>query len=151
MQIGAEAVLSARDTYILVDCRSVEEQAVSKLDGAISQKDFDAELKEKGAAAVVGRGMVVAPYCTIGYRSGIYARQLKKDHGIDAVNQEGVLLWTHEGNGMMVDAKDGVTATQNVHVYGQAWAYAAPGWHMITFPKPFLKYMADTVKGWLGW
>ena len=67
-----------------------------------------------------------------------------------AVNQEGVLLWTHEGDGM-VDPKDGATATHNVHVYGKAWAFAAPGWSMVTFPQPMFKYVTETVKGWFGW
>lgn len=32
---------------------------------------------------MIADGKIVAAYCTIGYRSGMYARQLKKDYGIE--------------------------------------------------------------------
>ena len=78
----------------------------------------------------------------------MYAAKLKKEKGIAAANQEGVLLWTHEGTAL-VDA-DG-TAVKRVHTYGAAWSHAAAGWEVIVFPKPWFAWLSQTVRAWFAW
>ncbi|MEO1465267.1 MAG: rhodanese-like domain-containing protein, partial [Cyanobacteria bacterium J06633_1] len=56
-------------------------------------------------------------YCTIGYRSGLYAQKLAQQ-GIEVLNLEGSLLaWSHVG-GELVNATG---RTNKVHVFGRQW------------------------------
>lgn len=105
---------------VLVDVRSPEEIEVSFIPGAITKKKFEENLDRYRNATVV-------VYCTIGYRSGKYARQLRQQ-GIEALNLEGSLLaWSHAG-GKLVDEKG---ATKQVHVYGRQWQLTAEGYEPV--------------------
>lgn len=69
---------------VLVDVRSQSEHSVSRIPGAITRAEYEAE-------AWAGRQVIV--YCTVGGRSYLYARKLVAV-GIDAVNyREGILGW----------------------------------------------------------
>ncbi|CAM9184401.1 unnamed protein product [Pylaiella littoralis] len=102
---------------------------------------------------------VVVPYCTVGYRSGEYAKKLI-DLGYPSVkNSEGVVLWTHEiGSGLVASPAADTTRTKNgsgndenvagndagvevkrVHVYASPWDYASEDFETVKF----------TSKGWL--
>lgn len=71
---------------VLIDARSPEEQAVSRIPGAITQQEFEAV-----SASHAGKQVVV--YCTVGGRSYLYARKLVAA-GVDAKNyREGILGW----------------------------------------------------------
>ncbi|QDT10838.1 rhodanese-like domain-containing protein [Stieleria marina] len=73
-------------SHVLVDVRSAAEHSVSRIPGAITQAEYEAD-----ADSLAGRRVIV--YCTVGGRSYLYARKLVSD-GIDAVNyQEGILGW----------------------------------------------------------
>jgi rhodanese-related sulfurtransferase len=75
---------------VLVDVRSRAEQAVSRIPGAITQAEYEAE-----ADSLAGRRVIA--YCTVGGRSYLYARKLVAA-GIDAVNyRDGILGWCRAG------------------------------------------------------
>lgn len=106
--------LSAEDAPVLVDVRAEEERRVSTLPGALSREEFEARREQ-----FAGRDVVT--YCTIGYRSGLYARELA-EQGVDVLNLRGsILSWTH-GAG---DLQRGGRPTREVHVYGRKWNLAA--------------------------
>jgi sodium/bile acid cotransporter 7 len=115
------------ESFIVVDCRDEAEQKVSIIPGAITKPEFEA-LLEKDNEAVQSQEVVA--YCTIGYRSGLYVKQLE-DRGIAAANLKGsILAWTHEG-GELVDA--GGQSTTKVHTYGRRWALAASGYTSVWY------------------
>lgn len=100
---------------ILVDVRKPEEQAVSMIPGAITQQEF--EQKQDSL-----RGETIVTYCTAGYRSGLYAKDLQKQ-GWQVLNLEGSLLaWTHAG-GPLTDSQG--EPTKHVHVYSADWSLEA--------------------------
>ena len=69
-------------------------------------------------------------YCTIGFRSGLFAKKLG-GRGIPASNLKGSLLaWTYE-QGELVDAAGG--STKQVHTYGRRWALAADGYQAVYY------------------
>lgn len=103
--------------YILVDVRSEEEQKISMIPGAITVQEF-----EKNKSKYKGKSIVT--YCTIGYRSGKYTKQLIKEK-FKAYNLEGSILgWIHTKK-KLVDSKG--EPTQNVHIYDKNWDYLPKG------------------------
>ena len=95
---------------ILVDVRSPSEIAISYIPGAITLAEFERDLAQYQDAIVVA-------YCTIGYRSGLYAQKLQQQ-GIEILNLEGSLLaWSHSGG----ELTDGTKDTRQVHVFGRQW------------------------------
>ncbi len=109
-------VLSANEKtdYIIVDVRSAEERNVSIIAGAIDQDYF-----ENNHHAYQNNKIIV--YCTIGYRSGYYAQELRQK-GLDAYNlSEGILGWT-QANGLLVNSHG--QETSQVHVYSRPWDLA---------------------------
>lgn len=112
--------LAARGEVVVVDVRTAAEQAVSMIPGAMTREAFEA----KGADLA---GKRVVTYCTIGYRSGLYASELRA-RGIDAANLAGsVLAWSHQGLPFTHDGAD----TKRVHVYGKTWNLAASGYEAV--------------------
>ena len=95
-------------SIVLVDVRSPEEQEVSIAAGAVTAQDFDERQDDF-------TGKTVVTYCTVGYRSGLFARSLIED-GWEAYNMQGAILgWAH-GGGELVDANG---PTNRVHVYSR--------------------------------
>lgn len=132
---------------ILVDCRTPGERAVSRLPGSIPQEAFEARLKGQGSsasskggdsseatgAAASLEGATVVAYCTIGYRSGLFANGLAKDHGLKAYNLRGsILSWAHAG-GALVDATG--KPTKRLHTYGAKWALEPAGYESTWYGK----------------
>ena len=75
---------------VLVDVRESAEQAVSMIPGAIPVGQFEAERNRHDTKQIV-------VYCTIGYRSGLYAGKLK-ELGQRVVNLKGgILAWRMRG------------------------------------------------------
>lgn len=115
-----QALMSQGDTLI-VDVRDPKERAVSTIPGALSADEFESRQDEHRNATVVA-------YCTIGYRSGLFAAKLRQQ-GIAAVNLNGgILAWCHAGN--EVFSPDG-TPTTRVHVYGRRWNLLPPEYEAI--------------------
>lgn len=105
-------------SWILVDARSKEERAVSKIPGSLSAEEFEASLSDYQDKKVIA-------YCTIGYRSGQFVEKMR-EKGLQAFNLKGSLLgWIHEG-GEVVDP-DG-KSIKKVHVYGPTWNIVPKGW-----------------------
>lgn len=117
-EIGATdlaARLDRGDPIVLVDVRTDAERAVSTLPGAIP-----VSLVEANPTAFRGKELVV--YCTIGYRSGVWASREGVHYDLDVTNLRGsVLSWSHAGRDFVTP--DG-TPTKTVHVYGAAWDLA---------------------------
>ena len=86
-----QALLAERDSsVVLIDVRSRSEQAVSKIPGAVTQQEYEADDDSNSNKPVV-------VYCTVGGRSYLYARKLVAA-GIDAKNyRDGILGWCRAG------------------------------------------------------
>ncbi len=112
--------LAGESPPVLVDVRTDEERAVSIIPGAISREEFESRREE-----LTGRPVVT--YCTIGYRSGLYADELSRQ-GWDVHNLRGsILSWTHEGG----ELEDAAGSTRRVHVYGRRWNLVADGFEAV--------------------
>ena len=113
--------LMARRTsehVLLVDARDEAEQAVSMISGAITSAAFE---KNKSFY----KEHLIVTYCTIGYRSGLYAQALQEE-GYNARNLRGsILAWAHAGH-PLVDAQG--LETKRVHVYGKQWNLLPDGY-----------------------
>lgn len=93
---------------VVVDVRSDEETAVSVIPGAITKAEYEAKANSDY------RGKKVVVYCTVGGRSGAYAKQLAaKD--VDVVNFKGsILAWVGAEQPLeTLDRKP----TKRVHTY----------------------------------
>ena len=110
-----------KERIVLVDVRTPQERAVSIIPNAISKDDF-----ESAPAQYAGRTVVT--YCTIGYRSGLYAKELE-ERGIPATNLKGsILAWVNDG--LPVVTADG-NLTRRVHVYGPRWSLLPDGYEPV--------------------
>jgi len=118
MALSEYLALPEAERPLLVDVRAAEEQAVSRIPGAIRQQDFD-------AASARYAGQPVLTYCTIGERSAGYTRELR-EAGWEAYNMPGsILAWTHAG--LPLETPEG-EETNRVHVYSRGWNFAADGY-----------------------
>ncbi len=113
--------LEKAGSVVVVDVREPEERSISIIPGSIDKAEFERRLPELGDIPVV-------LHCTIGYRSGVYAGELR-GRGIEAMNLKGsILAWAHAG-GPVVDREG--KATRRVHVYGKQWALLPEGWEAV--------------------
>ncbi len=114
--------LAGMEDYLIVDVREEEEQNVSMIKGAITEKNFKKNRH-------LYKDKKVISYCTIGYRSGIFAKEFQ-EKGYDTFNLKGgVLLWSHEDKVFIKDNKE----TKKVHVYGKEWNLAKSGYETTYF------------------
>lgn len=139
----------------VIDVRDAAERNVSMIPGAVSKDEFEAICKSDPNK--VARSTCI-PYCTIGYRSGMYCRRLLQGQmlngGVPAhiLNGEGVVLWTHD-----VGSFEG--GSRKVHCYGTEWDVAAEGFETVTynckekvqnlpvFIASFCKYLSAVLHG----
>jgi sodium/bile acid cotransporter 7 len=99
---------------VLVDVREPQEMKVSMIPRAIDVETFQRE-------AQTYREAIVVPYCTAGYRSGLFTQELQKG-GWDVRNLEGsILAWTLAG----LPLEDAQGPTKRVHVFGRTWDLAS--------------------------
>jgi sodium/bile acid cotransporter 7 len=106
-----------------VDVRKKEEMRVSMLPGAISEKEYT-ENRERFD------DHVVVAYCTIGYRSGMFAEKMAGSrHPGDRVYnlRGGLLAWVLDGGKVY----DGKGASRRIHVYGKRWNYPPDGYESV--------------------
>ena len=95
---------------VFIDDRETDEQSVSRLPGAITAGFYLADPERYDDYIKIG-------YCTIGYRSGIFAQELGQ-RGIPIYNlRGGVLAWVHDGGKVY----NGAVETKRIHVYGEEW------------------------------
>ena len=95
---------------VLIDVRETEEIKVSRIPGAITVKEF---LNNKNSY----KNKKIVAYCTIGYRSGVFASKHKDLKIFNLLG--GVLMWSHI-NGEFINEKG---STKNVHVYSSDWNF----------------------------
>ena len=111
------------ETVVFVDTRKPSEMAVSKLPGAVSDRDFLNHIDRY-------RDKTIVSYCTISYRSGLFAREMA-GRGITVINlQGGILAWILE-KGKVYDK--GGNPVKRVHVFGDKWDYAPDGYESFKF------------------
>ncbi len=110
---------------ILVDVREEVEQNVSMLPGAISPYELSQNYRDPRLL----KGKTLITYCTIGYRSGLYAEVLLQKK-LQVKNLEGgILAWTHVNGPLEKSEGKGKTSpTKQVHVYDKSWNFAHPGY-----------------------
>jgi rhodanese-related sulfurtransferase len=99
---------------VVIDVREPGERAVSVIPGAITREEFLAHPESYAGRAAFA-------YCTIGYRSGVFAAA-EAAKGAGVTNIAGGLLGYLHAGGTLVDPA-GRTA-RRVHVYGRTWDLA---------------------------
>lgn len=131
------------ETTVLIDVRTGPERQVSKLEGAITLKEF-----EKQASSLSPDTKVVT-YCTIGYRSGLEARRLQYQYGLHGriSSLDGIVAYTHaisndegynnEDAPRVVCPSTGVD-TNDVHTFGRQWDCVADEYETQHFALPVL-------------
>ena len=110
--------LMDKNKIVFVDVRGKKERDISVIPGAISIKEFEANIQHY-------QNKIVAVYCTIGYRSAKYVRKLKKKN-VSAFNLEGSILgWVH---GKRRVANPQGKPVKTVHVFGSNWNHLPAGY-----------------------
>lgn len=118
------------EEIILVDVRDKDEMDVSVIPGSISKEKFlqDYELS-------LSKSHLIVPYCTIGYRSGVFATELRARGFTNVSNGEGVLLWTFDQENLVTtDLEGNQVITQNVHTYHDSFNYIADNYNAVYYP-----------------
>ena len=109
-----------QNRFVIVDVRAKSETEVSIIPGAITQAEFEQTIQQH-------QGKAVLVYCTVGYRSGIYAKKLKRK-GWNAWNYKGSILdWCN--NQLPVVTRTG-QSTNRVHTYNSSYSLA-PGYQAV--------------------
>ena len=112
-----------QEKVVFVDTRKPAEMAVSMLPGAVPEQDFLSHPDQYKDKSIVA-------YCTISYRSGVFAREMARQ-GIPIINlQGGILAWTLEGGKVYDESGQEV---RRIHVYGDKWDYAPAGYQSVKF------------------
>lgn len=107
---------------IFIDTRKPVEMKISMLPHALKKEEFLKHLLKYKDMTLIG-------YCTISYRSGLFAKEMESK-GITIYNLTGGLLaWVLEG-GKVFNAEG---ETRRIHVYGKKWNYPPDGYESIMF------------------
>lgn len=107
---------------IFIDTRTREERDVSMLPDAVAADAFLID-------PLIASGKQAIAYCTIGYRSGVFAREMAQQ-GIEVINLSGgILAWAWAG-GPLVEQN---TKTTRIHVVGKKWNYVPAGYEAVMF------------------
>jgi rhodanese-related sulfurtransferase len=120
-QQKAESLAKESDTevpkadFVVVDVRSDSEIKVSMIPGAISKAEYEQDRSKY-------EGRTVIPYCTVGGRSGAYAKQLAAK-GVKVKNYRGSILKWVEAELPLV-TPDG-KPTNRVHTYSDRYRVPA--------------------------
>lgn len=110
------------EQLIFIDTRKPAEMKISMLPNALTKEEF---LKNP----LKYKDLTVVGYCTISYRSGIFAKEMESE-GITIHNLTGGLLaWVLEG-GKVYNANGEV---KRIHVYGKKWNYPPEAYESVMF------------------
>jgi rhodanese-related sulfurtransferase len=114
--------LYERGEAVFIDVRTPDEQIVSMLPGAVTEQDV-------ADTPSLLQGKTAMAYCTIGYRSGLYAEDRGRE-GIRVLNvQGGILAWVFSGGKVYHAGRE----TSRVHVYEEEWNYLPDGYEPVMF------------------
>jgi rhodanese-related sulfurtransferase len=118
-QAEADAKASGKESpksdFVVVDVRSDAEINVSVIPGAITKAQYEKNVQQY-------EDRMVIPYCTVGGRSGAYAKKLKSS-GVKVKNYEGSILKWVEAELPLVTL-DG-KPTNRVHTYSDRYKIPA--------------------------
>jgi len=107
------AWLAQPNPPVLLDVRDAEEFAVSHLPNA-----YHAPTVEAVRHLPVEANTPIVAYCSVGYRSAQFAKQLQDAGFAQAVNLEGsIFQWANEGRSLVHNNH----TTQSVHPYNVLW------------------------------
>ena len=110
-----ELLEAKQPPVVLVDIREPAEYSVSVIPGAITRDEFESRRDEL-------RGARVVAYCTVGGRSFMFSRALRKQ-GFDAWNfKPSIIGWCEAGQSLVT--VDGQSTTR-VHTYSSAFTVPA--------------------------
>jgi rhodanese-related sulfurtransferase len=109
-----------KENVILVDVRNPEEWTISMLPGAITKETFMDNIHHY-------KEYMIIPYCTIGYRSGLFTKEISKTKLNSKNLRGGVLTWAHAKQKFVNTDGD----SQKVHVYGEKWNLLPKGYKAI--------------------
>ncbi len=105
---------------LIVDVRPDQERNISIIPGAISKEEF-----EKHSDLYKVKPIVV--YCTIGYRSAKYAKELYQQ-GFQVMNLVGgILSWSHIQGELINNTGE----TSQVHIYKKKFQLVADGYQAV--------------------
>lgn len=102
-------------SFVVVDVRSKREIEVSMIPGAITRDQYERDMADY-------LGKTVIAYCTVGVRSGVYARSLAAK-GVQALNYRGSILKWVDAELPLV-TPEGI-ATNRVHTYSRFYQVPA--------------------------
>ena len=103
------------ERFLVVDVRDQNENDVSIIPGAITLAEFE-KTKESH------QGKLIITYCTVGYRSGLYAQKLRRS-GWNAWNYKGSILdWCDHHLPVVTPSGQ---RTQRVHTYNSSYSLAS--------------------------
>jgi len=101
---------------VLVDVRTSAERAISTIPGSISVAEYESRHEQFTNSLIV-------PFCTIGYRSGVFAQNVSGNGHCVQNLRGGILAWCHAGQSVSGAGRSG-----NVHVYGRRWNLLPDGY-----------------------
>ena len=120
---------------IVVDVRTAAERRVARLPRSVSRCYFEALRLNADAASL--RGVKIVVICTVGRRSGSYARQLVMRGCENVFNSQGIVAYSHHhlargaGPHALVD-EEGRPATR-LHVYARPWDLGSERFESVCF------------------
>ena len=114
----------SNNDVVLIDVRTSEEQEVSMLPGAIKQAEFIANQERY-------RDKQVVTYCTIGYRSGMFAKKLHEENWQVANLKGSILSWCHAGGKLVSGPVNQRLETKRVHIYSKQWNLLPKGYQAV--------------------
>lgn len=113
--------LIEKESVVLIDVRTPDEQKVSMIPGAITQKEYEENPQKYAEKTLVS-------YCTVGFRSGRFAQTMNRK-GVNVLNFNGsVSEWCHAGF-LLEDPKG--KPTKKVHTHGKQWNYLPEGYEAV--------------------
>lgn len=142
-QTAVQLLEQQPDKYILVDVRNRDEQEVSMLPGVrvVTAEEFEQQRDSfKDTTAIC--------YCTVGYRSGLYAEDLI-EQGIASANlQGGILAWTQAGLPLVAGSsrqQQQQQPTNKVHTYAARWAFHGDGYEPVFYKSQYVRMIQDEI------
>ena len=112
--------MESTEDLTIVDTRTLAEQEVSMLPGAITAEEFQKHPEQY-------KGTKVVAYCTVGVRSGMFVKNLEQTDW-DAYNLMGAILgWTHVNGDLTSAGCD----TKRVHIHSPGMKLTAEGYEPI--------------------